>query len=567
MANVYFTKDGINQPIVLSSNSANSSIGYGGSTTTPVTINSTAGVKFCNATGVNVGASISSTGISSNGLNVTGPITCSSLIIPTSSGSINSLGAITITTPILTCNGLTSTGSITGINTLTTPGLSCTGSITGVTSITGTTAALTATCAISGITSLTLSDYVSMNQDITNVTTLSCPTITGVNTLTTSTLNLTGTDLSCNNGISFTGASGITNNGAITGINILTTSGDVSSNSLSCNTISITNAGNVTGITSLSANGLLTLTGNSVNAGNLFVGSGFKCDFDGAITGVTTLSTANLTITTLGKIINIGSNYKLPYNSSNDISCNSLTTTTGAFSCSTPIAITTAGAISNVTSLNMSGNLTCTDFSCNLFKFSSIGDVNSAKTYLGNCNAGVISNSNNTLYTTYNTNSTINAGSITSTNIYFKNTLKINSTLIVDANGGVIPSMSMNNLATTTTTNSAIINGGNIKMIKIGDIPASTLNYGQINFTSNDISGCTNVVVCCSVSNCGNDAAIANIMIYPITISTMGANTTQFLNGFMYRKYSMNPYMSTTENPIIGGGDITTSYVYIAIGW
>jgi len=564
MANVYFTKDGINQSLVLSSNSANSSIGYGGSTTTPVTINSTAGVQFCNATGVNVGASISSTGISSNGLNVTGPITCSSLIIPTSSGSINSLGAITITTPILTCNGLTSTGSITGINTLTTPGLSCTGSITGVTSITGTTAA---TCAISGITSLTLSDYVSMNQAITNVTTLSCPTITGVNTLTTSTLNLTGTDLSCNNGISFTGASGITNNGAITGINILTTSGDVSSNSLSCNTISITNAGNVTGITSLSANGLLTLTGNSVNAGNLFVGSGFKCAFDGAITGVTTLSTANLTITTLGKIINIGSNYKLPYNSSNDISCNILTTMTGAFSCSAPITITTAGAISNVTSLNMSGNLTCTDFSCNRFKFNSIGDVNSALTYLGNCNAGAISNSNTNLYTKYDTNGTITAGSITSTNIYFKNNVTINSTLIVDVNGSVIPSMSMNNLATTTTTNSAIINGGNnIKMIKIGDIIASTQN-GQIDFTSNDQNGSTNVVVCCSVSNCGNDAAIANIMIYPLTISTMGANTTQFLTGFKYRKYSMNPYMSTTQNPTTGGGDITTSYVYIAIGW
>lgn len=577
MSNVYFTKDGANQSLVLSSNSTNSSIGYGGSITTPVTINSTAGVQFCNVNGANVGVSISSAGVSSNGLNVTGPISCSSLIIPTSSGSINSLGAITITTPILTCNGLTSTatGPITGINTLITSGLTCTGAITGVTAITGTTSSSpTQTCSISGVTSLTLTGGVTMNGSISNVTTLSCPTINAVNTLTTGTLNLQNS-LSCNNGISFTG---ITNNGSITGINILTASGDVNCNNLIYNNLQIIgSSGSVTGISSLSANGLLTLSGTSASAGNLYVSSGFKCAYDGAITRVSTLSTGTLTITGTNSSIYIGSTYKLPYNSSNDISCNSLTTTTGAFSCTSPITITTAGVISNVTSLNMSGNLTCIDLSCNNFKVSSFGVINSGNINTNleatTCSAGAITISGTTgLTTSTSVSSTISATTINaSNNITFSGNLNINSIPLFNSAGTHISSaMTLDNAVASTITSVNIAGWGNnnFKMIKIGTIYASPQS-GTISFTSGDLNGSTNVIVCCSVNECPDDAAIANIFIYPNNAGTIqtGNNTTQFLNGFSYKKYNMNPYMSTTLNGATSGGDVVTTYAYIAIGW
>ena len=81
-------------------NNGSSSIVAGTNSTTPLTINSTAGIQFCNSNGTQLGTAssvcnISSTGVfNCSGLTISGPLTCSSLIIP-NNGTITCLGSLT----------------------------------------------------------------------------------------------------------------------------------------------------------------------------------------------------------------------------------------------------------------------------------------------------------------------------------------------------------------------------------------------------------------------------------------------------------------------------------------
>ena len=112
---LYLTNIGLGQPAP----NTNSSIGYGGDTATPLTINSTAGVQFCNNGGTQLGnsCSINSAGIfNCNGLTISGPLTCSSIIIPNGGGTITCLGTLNLSST-LNMNG----NAITGVG-----GLSCT---------------------------------------------------------------------------------------------------------------------------------------------------------------------------------------------------------------------------------------------------------------------------------------------------------------------------------------------------------------------------------------------------------------------------------------------------------
>ena len=108
MSNVFLTSGGAGQPSIPLTTS---SIGYGTSSIA-LTINSDKGVLFCNNTGGSLGTtacSISSTGVlNCNGLVISGPLTCSSLVFPS--------GGMTCNGP-LTCNfGLTISGNINATN-------------------------------------------------------------------------------------------------------------------------------------------------------------------------------------------------------------------------------------------------------------------------------------------------------------------------------------------------------------------------------------------------------------------------------------------------------------------
>ena len=86
-------------------NNGFSSVVAGTNSTTPLTINSTAGIQFCNSNGTQLNSlcNISSTGVfNCSGLTITGPLTCSSLIIP-NNGTITCLGN-------LNCNNTAITG-------------------------------------------------------------------------------------------------------------------------------------------------------------------------------------------------------------------------------------------------------------------------------------------------------------------------------------------------------------------------------------------------------------------------------------------------------------------------
>ena len=77
-------------------NNGFSSVVAGTNSTTPLTINSAAGIQICNNSGVQLGSvcNISSTGVfNCSGLTITGPLTCSSLIIP-NNGTITCLGSL-----------------------------------------------------------------------------------------------------------------------------------------------------------------------------------------------------------------------------------------------------------------------------------------------------------------------------------------------------------------------------------------------------------------------------------------------------------------------------------------
>ena len=84
-----------------------SSIVAGSNETSALTINSSAGIQFCNTGGNQLGGNccISSTGIfNCMGLTISGPLTCSSIIVP-SGGTFACLGS-------LTCNGINCNGTL-----------------------------------------------------------------------------------------------------------------------------------------------------------------------------------------------------------------------------------------------------------------------------------------------------------------------------------------------------------------------------------------------------------------------------------------------------------------------
>ena len=133
MSNIYLTSAGLAQPPPTTS-SPNSSIGYG--STGVLTINSTAGVQFCNNGTTALGAtscSISSSGVfNCNGLTISGPLTCTSLIVP-SGGTITCLGSLICNSTLnMNNNAISNVGGLTissGGLTITSGGLSCNGTL------------------------------------------------------------------------------------------------------------------------------------------------------------------------------------------------------------------------------------------------------------------------------------------------------------------------------------------------------------------------------------------------------------------------------------------------------
>ena len=121
MSNVYLTKDGAGQSV---NSPTTSSIGYGA--TGALTINSTTGVSFCNNAGTqSLGSvcSISSTGVlNCSGLTISGPLICTSLVVPV--GGMICNGTITCN------NGLTISGTINASNATISVGAITTGAIT-----------------------------------------------------------------------------------------------------------------------------------------------------------------------------------------------------------------------------------------------------------------------------------------------------------------------------------------------------------------------------------------------------------------------------------------------------
>ena len=115
MSNLYLTSVVAEQASSIAS-ATTSSICYG--TARALTINSTAGVTFCNSNGITLGASISSTGVlNCTGLTIGGPLTCTSLIAP---NAMNFIGLLTCNTG-LSCVGTLNMNSnaISGVTSLT----------------------------------------------------------------------------------------------------------------------------------------------------------------------------------------------------------------------------------------------------------------------------------------------------------------------------------------------------------------------------------------------------------------------------------------------------------------
>ena len=129
MSNTYLTSVGAGQTTY---SATNTSIGYGSAAA--LSINSSAGILFCNNTGISVGASISGTGIlNCTGLTINGPLTCTSLIVPNAmifNGLLTCNTGLTIASGTLNMNNNAITG-VTSLNSLTLNG----STISGVTSL------------------------------------------------------------------------------------------------------------------------------------------------------------------------------------------------------------------------------------------------------------------------------------------------------------------------------------------------------------------------------------------------------------------------------------------------
>lgn len=120
MSTLYLTNAVTGQSSSIAS-ATTSSIGYGTNSTTPLTINSQAGIQFCNNSGGQLGTlcNISSTGVfNCSGLTIAGPLTCSSLIIP-NNGTITCLGNLNCNNTLnMNNNAITNVGSLACIGTL-----------------------------------------------------------------------------------------------------------------------------------------------------------------------------------------------------------------------------------------------------------------------------------------------------------------------------------------------------------------------------------------------------------------------------------------------------------------
>ena len=273
MSNVYLSSSDYKA----STQNTYSNIGYGGSNLNlPLTINSTAGIIFCNNGGTQLGnsCSISSNGVfNCMGLVLGGPLTCASLIVP-SSGSITCLGSFN-------CSGVLNmnTNNISGVANLTCTSLTCNSnmSISGVN--------VTAAGVITGVTSLTC------NGPINGTITLLTCSLSSVLTITTN-VGSTDMNIKANNYIRFakngniTGVDGLNNitfGGAnkteisgVAGLNGLTLigseiSGVTNLNGLTLNVTTISGVTNLNGLTlnGTTISGVTNLNGMTLNGFNI----------------------------------------------------------------------------------------------------------------------------------------------------------------------------------------------------------------------------------------------------------------------------------------------------------
>ena len=275
MSNVYLSSSGYSQP----TQNTYSNIGYGGSNLNlPLTINSTAGIIFCNNGGTQLGnsCSISSNGVfNCMGLVLGGPLTCASLIVP-SSGSITCLGSFN-------CSGVLNmnTNNISGVANLTCTSLTCNSIMSiGVINV-------TAAGVITGVTSLTC------NGPIGPITSLTC------NTLSCNTNVVVDTTIFRNDGY-ITGVNslnGMTISGAIiTGVTMLngmTIGGNTLTSVTKLNGMTL-NGSNISGVTNL--NGMYINGNSNMNLTSLNGMSLNLSTFTGTKLAGTTLSCVSMNI-------------------------------------------------------------------------------------------------------------------------------------------------------------------------------------------------------------------------------------------------------------------------------
>lgn len=473
MSNLFLTSVGAGQS---SFPTTTSSIGYGSSNA--LTIHSTAGVSFCNSSGYYLGTTISSSGLlNSNGLVVSSSITCNTLNITGSTGVITGFGTInssgTITTnAVITCNNLTAAGSLTAGT------LICNGPIIGFTSFIGT------NCSISNIY------YVSTGS--LTCTTLSWFTsFTGIScTINNTTTYLSG-DLTCNGNMtcSYSGTTNITCpnpytismtgpisgiwTGALTTKSLILTGASTSAGNLYVGPVTWDYNGNISGVVSLTTNGNLLVSSISCNK--------FICNISGDVSGVTTLNmsgqltgTGNLVVRTFS-CNNVGVvSTTIPYLTLNNLVCNG-----NGFKC------TSAGAVSDVTSLSITGLLTI--ISGNIYTSNStFSYINSTATITAaSLNLlGILSITGTLTGSSYNGNNT-NIGTsqtnVTATGIITSTTSISNSTNTFKYSSGGI--LTCNTLVVNNFTTNDIFKIGSsssiTNMLMGSQLVAS---YGTINF-------------------------------------------------------------------------------------
>jgi len=309
-------------------------------------------------------------------------------------------------------------------------------------------------------------------------------------------------------------------------------------------TISIAGPISGSGTCALTTKSLI-LTGASSSTGNLYVGSGFKCAYDGTITGVGSLNTTGAL-------------------SASNISCNK-------FICNT------SGGVSGVTTLNMSGQLNVTSslnvgtFSCsnvgvvtitiptltlkNLvcngsgFKCTSAGAVSNvlSLTISGglNINNGIIKNSNNS-FVYDNSAATITAKS-----------LKCSDLLIIS---GTLTGSSYNGNNTDINDRSKINSqtsiGYNTNVTTTGDVTGtSTIS----NFTNT--FNLSNSVLKCTTLTMSNLYTTSFKIGSSSTISKIVMGTTYMTNWYQTIYFPANTF-SVAPRVFVYGKEVANNRVY-----